>query len=421
MDFSQRKAEALHFLEMLWGGASRSADLVVSVIKDDHVHPVRFSSDNLDLAAHEAVQASLEPGANVYHSCCLLDPASAQPGRRGDAADAVAMAAAWVDLDIAGPAHKSDSLPPSREDGISVLMSVDPEPSLIVDSGWGLYGWWLFTQPLSLTNDRRLFERIELGCQAAVRAVAAKSGWDVDRTGDMARILRLPGTTNWKIDGDPRVVRVIHDSGRSYVRADLAAWADTIPADRRLATPFEERITSGYRTKSVESLAGRMRYWNESLRAAEAAALAHNTDKCDPPLPVQKVRDTVAGIYKRYEPGVKPTLNGKANGHGVSGKGTFTAYGSIWPEALRFVWEPGIIEGGLTLLAGDPGKGKGLITTALVAAMTAGIELPGETPTAGEVLWVSYEESEAHAIRPRLDVAGADVEKVFKLTIDRGD
>lgn len=411
MDFNDRKAEALRFLEALWGGASRSADLVISVIgKDEHVHPVRFPSSSLEVAAQEAVQASLEPGINVYASCCLLDPASAQEGKRGDAAAAVAMAAAWVDLDIAGPAHKSDALPPTREAGVAILQAVAPTPSLIIDSGWGLYGWWLFARPLSLSeSDRRLLERIELGCQAAVRGIAAKNGWTVDQTADLARILRLPGTTNWKIPDDPRVVRVLHDSGARYTKADLAHWADVVPVERPAAEPFAEHITSGHRTKSVESLAGRMRYWNESERAAEAAALIHNAERCTPPLPTQKVRDTVAGIFKRYEPGVKPTLNGNGD-HGLKG----VLLSSVTPRHVEWLWHPFLPLGKLVIHAGEPGLMKSSFDVAIAANITNGTGF-AERFGPRNVVFFNFEDDDEDGLVPRLLAAGADVDRCISV------
>lgn len=423
MDFSERKAEALRFLEALWGGASRCADLVVNVIDpDEHVHPMRLTSTNLEVVAHEAIQASLKPGDNVYASCCLVSPESAKWHVRGAAEDAVAIAAAWLDLDIRGPAHVSDRLPPDQSSALEVLAGMDFEPSIIVDSGWGIYGWWVFERPLAIDTEerRRFFHRLVQGCQATAAAIAGRRGWTVDPTFDLARILRLPGTTNWKIDGDPRPVRLLHESGIRYPSADLARWADLVPKERGPAPPLPDRITAGSRTYSITSLAGTLLNRNVVEAASLAAALEHNRLVCDPPLPVDKVRETVAGIYKRCKPG-DFKLNGEKKGAPSTGSVQFLPMSETEPEAIRFICEPGIAVGYLTLIAADAGKGKGLICTAITAAITAGHPLPTGRPVDGSVLWVSYEESESTAIRPRLDVAGADVQRVYRLLIDRGD
>lgn len=422
MEFSERRDEALHFLQALWGGTGRTADLGLFVLPG--ATALRVPTSDLTVAAHEAVQASLQPDANVYMSCCLLSPESAARGGRGRAEDTVAMSALWADLDISGPAHKSTSLPPDRDAGLALLAAMTHVPSLVVDSGWGLQAWWLFEHPMALDTEesRHQFHRLVRGCQTALGQLAGQQGWTVDPTADLARVLRLPGTTNWKIDGDPRPVRVIFESDLRYPPLQLAgAWADLVPeTDRGPAPPLPERITAGGRTHSVTSLAGSLRRRNVVEAAALAAALEHNRLVCDPPLSEDKVRETVAGIYRRYDPPLTGTgtVNGHRNGHSSA---QFVSMSTVEPVAMRYIWEPGVIQGGMTLLAGDPGKGKGLVATALAAAMTTGRGLPGCAPTPGSVLWVSYEESEATAIRPRLDVAGADVERVFKLVIDRGD
>ena len=48
----------------------------------------------------------------------------------------------WLDIDIAGPAHKKQNLPPTREDAIDLLESNLPlHPTILVDSGHGLHAY----------------------------------------------------------------------------------------------------------------------------------------------------------------------------------------------------------------------------------------------------------------------------------------
>lgn len=437
-----RKAEARRYLAELFGARAGDEDATLFLLPSSgSSSALRLPSSDLDAVAHEAVQASLEEGASVYLTCCLLTRESSSRVGRGRAEDAAVIPGVWVDLDVAGPAHKSSNLPPSLEAGLELLGAMQPLPSLVVDSGHGLYGWWLFHAPIPLDLELRpRAHRLVKAGQAALGALAAGRGWTVDATADLARVLRLPGTTNWKVPGDPRPVRILHETGLRYDPLELeAAWALYAgPAEphKGPAEPLAERITAGNRTNSVASLAGTLRRRNVVEAAAMAAALEHNATVCSPPLPEGKVRETVHGIYTRYPAGpgpqAAPALNGHANGNG-HGPATVAAaglvrelrparlvpYSSIKPEPVEFAWEPGIVKGGLTIIAGDPGKGKGLVCTAIAAAMTAGAELPGKRPRPGEVLWISYEEAEASAIRPRLDVAGANVERVHKWEIER--
>ncbi|HEU5439379.1 MAG TPA: AAA family ATPase [Ktedonobacterales bacterium] len=84
-------------------------------------------------------------------------------------------------------------------------------------------------------------------------------------------------------------------------------------------------------------------------------------------------------------------------------------------EQLHWLWQGRIPLGALTVLDGDPGLGKSLMTLDLAARVTTGREMPDGTPGLGERAGVVLLTSEDHptvTIRPRLRVAGADLERV---------
>jgi hypothetical protein len=81
----------------------------------------------------------------------------------------------------------------------------------------------------------------------------------------------------------------------------------------------------------------------------------------------------------------------------------------LWPGRIPF--------GKLTLVDGDPGVGKSTMIVDLAARVTTGSPMPGETtrrPPAAVVM-LSAEDDIADTIRPRLEAAGADLERVFIL------
>lgn len=86
----------------------------------------------------------------------------------------------------------------------------------------------------------------------------------------------------------------------------------------------------------------------------------------------------------------------------------------IKPEAIRWLWKDRIARGKITLLVGDPGLGKSLVTLALTAHVTTGAPYPvdGTRCELGDVVLLSAEDDAADTIRPRLDAAGADVGRV---------
>ena len=119
----------------------------------------------------------------------------------------------WLDIDIAGPAHKKQNLPADREDAIDLLNSALPlPPSVLVDSGHGLHAYWLFKEPWSFeTEDERqkaahLMRRFVL----SFKYHAALRGWALDSVFDLARVLRVPGTLNTKPGAEQKACTIIN-------------------------------------------------------------------------------------------------------------------------------------------------------------------------------------------------------------------
>jgi len=91
-------------------------------------------------------------------------------------------------------------------------------------------------------------------------------------------------------------------------------------------------------------------------------------------------------------------------------------FSDIAPKPLRWLWPGRIPLGKLTLLIGDPGLGKSLLTADLASRVTRGTSFPdGSTSEAGSVIFLSAEDDAEDTIRPRWDTAGADVSRVHIL------
>jgi len=91
-------------------------------------------------------------------------------------------------------------------------------------------------------------------------------------------------------------------------------------------------------------------------------------------------------------------------------------FSKIKAQPIRWVWRNRIPAGKLTIIAGDPGLGKSLLTLDLAARLSRGHPLPdGERAEAGDVIIVSAEDDPADTIRPRLEVAGADLGRIHFL------
>jgi hypothetical protein len=95
---------------------------------------------------------------------------------------------------------------------------------------------------------------------------------------------------------------------------------------------------------------------------------------------------------------------------------------TVQPERVEWLWDGRIPCGNITLVDGDPGLGKSTFTLDLAARVSTGRAMPdGALGLLGGVVLVSAEDGLADTIRPRLEAAGADLERVAVLTSIRGE
>lgn len=89
------------------------------------------------------------------------------------------------------------------------------------------------------------------------------------------------------------------------------------------------------------------------------------------------------------------------------------------PEQVRWLWHGRIPLGKLTILDGDPGTAKTTLALDLAARVSRGDVMPCQTGTDLDgprgVVLLTGEDGLGDTIRPRLDAAGADVERVVAL------
>lgn len=213
-----------------------------------------FPTNALDQAAAYINQLDQAQREGIYLRITSLKEPLA-PGRRGGAADSAALPALWADLDIAGPGHAEHDLPPDEAAARTVITTSGlPDPSIWIHSGGGLYPIWLLTEPWQLDQPAALDQAKTLAkdWQQIIEHAAASHGWRYGRgVGDLARVLRIPGTVNRK-EGLARPCRIIGGAGYRYTATQLqTALADArariAPAEpapvvgSSLITPGRER------------------------------------------------------------------------------------------------------------------------------------------------------------------------------------
>jgi putative DNA primase/helicase len=89
----------------------------------------------------------------------------------------------------------------------------------------------------------------------------------------------------------------------------------------------------------------------------------------------------------------------------------------VTAQPAEWLWPARIPRGAITLIVGDPGRGKSLLTLEIAARVSAGRDWPDceAVAEAGDVLLLSAEDSPARTVRSRLLALGADLRRIHYL------
>lgn len=176
-------------------------------------------------------------GKHGYFSVCLHDFDKLQvrirekPSSRGDKNTVCCVPGLWQDLDILGPNHKEQKLPPSIETAMEIAGKVFPfEPSMIIDTGGGLHCYWKFKEPFEIKSeaDRSEIQQLIKSFHGLFQNGFKAQGYKIDNVSDLARILRLPGSLNHKSDPPMPVRKKAESSLKAYNRSELSEFIPKI-------------------------------------------------------------------------------------------------------------------------------------------------------------------------------------------------
>jgi hypothetical protein len=95
----------------------------------------------------------------------------------------------------------------------------------------------------------------------------------------------------------------------------------------------------------------------------------------------------------------------------------FRRSSDVRSRATEWLWTGWLPAGKLSILDGDPGLGKSLVTLDLCARLTSGRAWPDDQPSGQpcNVVVLNAEDSIEDTVRPRLEALGADLERVYFL------
>lgn len=173
--------------------------------------------------------------------------------------DTVGIAFVCADIDILGAGHDERNPKPYAPDlgtALSIANSLGLRPTVVVHTGHGIQAYWRLDEPwifgavdvdddgapvvdpARVTADREAAKALTWEFVTSIRIRARLMGdWHVDPTGDLARLMRSPGSANRKIAGENLPVHILEGEGdpaRRYTREDLEA----VIAPRALLDPY---------------------------------------------------------------------------------------------------------------------------------------------------------------------------------------
>lgn len=204
--------------------------------------------------------------------------------------------------------------------------------------------------------------------------------------------------------------------GESYVTTtwpdEPKAWkhVDLEPLRGRAGLLIPSNTTEGRR--AMKQMAERLATLGHSLRITSTDGMPAGWTVAD----WQKsAEEFVTWAKPRTQPYVRTEK--RINGHHVLGEIFYRTMSEIEAKPINWLWPGRIAKGKVSMIVGNPGLGKSQVCASLTSVVSRGGYWPVDrSPCAqGSVVILSAEDDPEDTIRPRLEAAEADLERVHIL------
>ena len=145
------------------------------------------------------------PNENAFFSVC------SRTGHQGDKAHVAEVPGLWVDLD-GYKVSDHGQIKESHTVSLARLKAFQYRPTYIIDSGHGIHAYWFFKEA----------EKPSDHIESILRGLAKTLGGDMS-SAELARVMRIPGTTNYK--NDPVPCAIIQANENEYLLSDFEQYA----------------------------------------------------------------------------------------------------------------------------------------------------------------------------------------------------
>ena len=237
------KSETRSFLEALFANKPDTAYILIWTLGGDFKRSRWF----LDLSRAAAYVESLT-GCNAYVGIGL-SPSDFGEFNRCESEKTAGIVGLTADIDMKSDAHPKGARPATIPQALSILPAELP-PTIIIETGNGVQCWWLFKEPWIFEDAAARQQAASLSSrwQTLLKYCTQKNGWAFERLGDLARVLRIPGTSNIKDPTNPKNVTIRGITDQRYNPSDFRAYLDDleIPVEdekARVAKTLTEHLT----------------------------------------------------------------------------------------------------------------------------------------------------------------------------------
>lgn len=211
------------FLTALYGGCK---DVYVGITKLPGRTTQWFPSGDIGRIMTHAADSGEKTNTylNIFPRKSVPSGAS-----RGAGADVSHVNCVFIDADIRSDAHAEKCLPESIEEALAAVRDIAEKPSFIFSTGNGIHVYWVFRDPLIITDEeeRLLASAVVSGFCCHAAGIFSSYGWKLDSVGDLSRMMRFPGTLNFR-NNPPFRGEVIEASGLLYSFDDFRKYASDV-------------------------------------------------------------------------------------------------------------------------------------------------------------------------------------------------
>jgi hypothetical protein len=183
-------------------------------------------------SAAPAADRAVQLRDDVY-VCAGLSAKRFGKNQRATREQIIGIPGVWFDVDVVGGPENKQNVAPDVEAAAEFARAV-LEPTLIVNSGYGLQAWWLFEDPwlFATKDEQQRAAELVAGWQMTLHTLARDRDWKFDSTHDLARLMRVPGTFNRKGGQEAPVTGhdelITEQDGPRYALETLAEHASNV-------------------------------------------------------------------------------------------------------------------------------------------------------------------------------------------------